>query len=57
MNEEEMSESERVAGCGVGSWPMLSLGMPLGDNPNRVGFWDPVIEKVSKRLSGWLRGC
>ena len=57
LNEEEMAELEREAGCGAGSWPMSYLGMPLGDNPIRVGFWDPVIEKISIRLSSWFKGC
>ena len=41
----------------MGSWPLSYLGMPLGDNPKRVGFWNPIIEKITKRLEGWLKGC
>ena len=40
----------------VGSWPVSYLGMPFGDNPRRVGFWSPVVEKMTKRLEGWLKG-
>lgn len=43
--------------CEVGSWPLSYLGMPLGGNPCRSGFWEPVIEKVSRKLEGWLKGC
>jgi len=25
-------------GCSEGSWPMSYLGLPLGDNPKRMGF-------------------
>ncbi|KAM7480816.1 hypothetical protein LguiB_005399 [Lonicera macranthoides] len=57
LNEEDMVSLSRVSGCEIGSWPMSYLGMPLGDNPIRVGFWNPVVEKISKRLEGWLKGC
>ncbi|CAL5392250.1 unnamed protein product [Camellia sinensis] len=29
--------------------------MPLGANPKRVATWEPIIEKVKKRLSSWKR--
>ncbi|KAL5575095.1 hypothetical protein UlMin_016794 [Ulmus minor] len=35
--------------------PMKYLGLPLGGNPNSAEFWNPVIEKVSKRLDGWKK--
>ena len=35
-----------------GSWPLNYLGMPLGDNPNSLSFWDPVLKRVSRRLDG-----
>ena len=41
-----------VSSYEMGSWPMSYLGMPLGDNPCRIGFWAPAIEKISKRLEG-----
>lgn len=50
VSEEELLSLASVAGCEVGLWPLSYLGMPLGDNPNRVAFWNPVIEKITKRL-------
>ncbi|KAL5552484.1 hypothetical protein UlMin_039885 [Ulmus minor] len=38
-----------------GSWPMKYLGLPLGGNPNSTEFWNPVVEKVGKRLDGWKK--
>ena len=32
---------------------MSYLGLPLGGNPKTIGFWDPVVERISRRL-GWL---
>ncbi|KAL5578918.1 hypothetical protein UlMin_011360 [Ulmus minor] len=42
-------------GCEKGSWPMKYLGLPLGGNPISAEFWNPVIEKVGKRLDGWKK--
>ncbi|RVX20328.1 Transposon TX1 uncharacterized 149 kDa protein [Vitis vinifera] len=35
--------------------PILYLGLPLGGNPRAGGFWDPVIERISRRLDGWQK--
>lgn len=29
--------------------------MPLGGNPKAVTFWDPMVEKASKKLAGWKK--
>ncbi|RVW50857.1 Transposon TX1 uncharacterized 149 kDa protein [Vitis vinifera] len=34
---------------------ILYLGLPLGGNPTACGFWDPVIERISRRLDGWQK--
>ena len=52
------SNVERLAemlGCGVGSWPLKYLGLPLGGNPRSVSFWNPVVDRVEKRLEGWKK--
>ena len=36
-------------------WPIIYLGLPLGGNPTACGFWDPVIERISRRLDGWQK--
>ncbi|BFG29907.1 hypothetical protein CerSpe_161810 [Prunus speciosa] len=40
-------------GCEVGDWPMKYLGLPLGGNPRAMVFWDPVLEKIQRRLQKW----
>ncbi|RVW33004.1 putative mitochondrial protein [Vitis vinifera] len=54
----------KLLDCKASSWPILYLGLPLGGNPKTCGFWDPVIERISRRLDGYplqwlqkLRGC
>ncbi|RVW63563.1 putative ribonuclease H protein [Vitis vinifera] len=30
-------------------------GLLLGGNPKTIGFWDPVVERISRRLDGWKK--
>ena len=41
--------------CKASDWPILYLGLPLGGNPTACGFWNPVIERISRRLDGWQK--
>ena len=36
-------------------WPWTYLGLPLGGNAKAIVFWDPMIDKVLRRLDGWKR--
>jgi len=33
--------------------PFKYLGMPIGGNPRKKVFWNPVVEKIRSRLSRW----
>jgi len=33
--------------------PFVYLGMPIGGNARRLSFWDPLINRIKARLSGW----
>ncbi|GAU43220.1 hypothetical protein TSUD_241100 [Trifolium subterraneum] len=39
--------------CKVGKIPFLYLGLPIGGDPRRLGFWEPVLARLQNRLSGW----
>ena len=39
--------------CKVGTIPFTYLGLPIGGNPSRIQVWDPVIEKISKKIATW----
>ena len=39
--------------CRVGSLPMKYLGMPLGTPYKIASIWNPILEKMEKKLSGW----
>ena len=41
--------------CRVGSLPMKYLGMPLGTPYKTASVWNPILEKMEKKLSGWKR--
>ena len=42
----------RVLCCKVSSLPMIYLGMPLGTHYKDSSIWNPIIEKMERRLSG-----
>ena len=41
--------------CRAGSLPMKYLGMPLGTSFETASIWNPILEKMDKKLSGWKR--
>lgn len=41
-----------VLGCKLGSLPMRYLGLPLGAKFKEKSIWNPIMEKVEKRLVG-----
>jgi hypothetical protein len=44
-----------ILGCKVGSLPMNYLGLPLGASFKASHIWNPIIEKVEKRLARWKK--
>ncbi|KAM7513904.1 hypothetical protein LguiA_003487 [Lonicera macranthoides] len=57
MEVEKLEEWATRSGCEIENWPLKYLGLPLGGNPNSLEFWNPVLEKVKKKLDGWKGGC
>jgi hypothetical protein len=62
MNKSEMVPIGEVVGledlvkllsCHVGSLPLEYLEMPLGASYKALGVWNPIIEKIERRLAGW----
>ena len=46
-------EAALVLQCKVGSIPFVYLGLPIGGNARRLSFWEPIINRIKSRLSGW----
>ncbi|KAE8723356.1 MORC family CW-type zinc finger protein 3 isoform 2 [Hibiscus syriacus] len=53
MEDDILKEWAYEAGYGVGSFPTVYLGLPLGAKKNSEFLWDPVIQKFNNRLAGW----
>ena len=49
--EELISKMQNVLRCCVTKLPITYLGIPLGENPRRISTWQPIRNKVEKRLS------
>ena len=41
--------------CRISQLPMTYLGMPLGSSFEALSIWNPIIEKMERRLAGWQR--
>ncbi|RVW99765.1 hypothetical protein CK203_029144 [Vitis vinifera] len=54
-DHNHISRLAEMLDCKVSSWPILYLGLPLGGNPKTRGFWNPVIERISRRLDRWKK--
>jgi hypothetical protein len=39
--------------CRIASLPMTYLGMPLGSSFKSKDIWNPILEKMERRLAGW----
>ena len=48
-----IADMEDVLGCKQGSFSMKYLGFPLGANVRDSSIWNPIIEKMERRLVGW----
>ena len=44
-----------VLGCKLGSLAMKYLGLPLGANFKDKSIWNPIVEKMERKLAGWKR--
>lgn len=46
------TEAASVLSCKMGKMPFLYLGMPIGSNPQRLSFGEPVVNRIKSRLAG-----
>jgi len=58
-----LSEAAMVMDCKVDSIPFVYLGLLVDGNSRRVSLWEPLMNRIKSRLSGWnskhlsFRGC
>ncbi|GAU16047.1 hypothetical protein TSUD_339180 [Trifolium subterraneum] len=48
-----LGEAASALSCRVGKIPFLYLGLSIGGDPRRINFWEPVLDRLKSRLSGW----
>lgn len=53
VDEGILNRFAQMLGCRVDQWPLKYLGLPLGGSFNSCVFWDPMVERVQKKLSCW----
>ena len=44
-----------ILGCRIRSLPMTYLGMPLGASHKSPTIWNPILEKIERKLAGWKK--
>ena len=49
---QNLSELADSLCCHIGTLPLAYLGMPLGASYKAVSIWNPILEKIERRLSG-----
>ena len=42
----------KILGCRIGSLPMTYLRMPLGASHKSPTIWNPILEKIERKLAG-----
>ena len=45
----------KILGCRIGSLPMTYLGMPLGASHKSPTIWNPILERIERKLAGWKK--
>ncbi|GAU48973.1 hypothetical protein TSUD_245640 [Trifolium subterraneum] len=48
-----LGEAASALCCRVGKIPFLYLGLPIGGDPRRLSFCEPVLTRLKSRLSRW----
>lgn len=48
-----LNAPENILCCKIGSLPMTYIGMPFGAPFQAISIWDPIIEKMERKLSLW----
>lgn len=57
VEHRQLQNWASIIGCSVGSSPFTYLGEPIGGTPKRRNFWQPLLDKVDKRLASWKDRC
>jgi len=53
IDRDVMNTYSEILHCSLMELHFTYLGLPVGGNPSRCSFWEPVLSKIKKRLSVW----
>lgn len=53
QNQETLKGWADILGCEIGGDSFVYLGMEVLKPPNSVRYWDPLLNKVKKKLASW----
>lgn len=56
MDPSRLQELANAVLCQVGYLPSTYLGLPIGGHISRINAWDPIIERMDKKLATWKGG-
>jgi len=48
-----LNEVASILNCKLGKVPLMYLGLSIAGDPRRLAFWDPVLNTIKSRLTGW----
>ncbi|XP_058185619.1 uncharacterized protein LOC131302843 [Rhododendron vialii] len=51
--ETTLTQMANRMGCRVDKLPLKYLGLPLGANLRRISTWQPIVDRIKKKLSKW----
>lgn len=49
----EMEMATNMLNCKKGSLPFNHLGIPVGQNMNKISSWEPIVDKFKRKLTVW----
>lgn len=53
INPQWLQNVSQTLLCKSGTLPFTYLGLPIGGNTARINAWDPIIERMSRKLETW----
>jgi len=53
IHDSWLAEAASVLNCKLGKDPFHYLGLPICGDPRKLKFWQPLIDRIKSRLSGW----
>ena len=53
IQDSWLAEAASILHCQLDRVLFLYLGLPIGGDPRKLKFWQPLIDRIKSRLSGW----